>query len=215
MKELVKDFDSFSIWQITGSKELKALSRLVIEVNYKHHLNQSFYPDKELEKIYFEDNHALPHSTFYSIYDQYDEMIAAIKCQKWNSSNVLAIEKDFNINLKYFVQSLNFQPSEIFHIGRFVIDQEKICKNKPLREKRLTILKLLMYHALLPIYKNDSNIFFCECDEKLFSKLNFLGLYPQIIGSPKEYLGSTTLPIYCDYSGVKEFFIINKHINYV
>jgi len=46
----------------------------------------------------------------------------------------------------------------------------------------LTILKLLMYYALISVYKEKSNIFLCECDYKLFSKLNFLGIYPQKLG---------------------------------
>jgi hypothetical protein len=215
MKNLIMDYDAFSVWRLTGKTELKKLSRLVIDVNYKHHLNQLYSPYEEFEKIYQEDVCALPDSRFYAIYDGEGEIIAGVKCQKWNYSTVLAIEKDFMVDLKYFIQGLNFEPREIFHIGRFVIDQDKIRKNKDLQQRRLTILKLLMYHALLPVFKNSSNIFFCECDEKLFSKLNFMGLYPKIIGYPKVYLGSKTIPIYCDYFGIKKFFQTNKNTEYV
>jgi hypothetical protein len=72
-----------------------------------------------------------------------------------------------------------------------------------------------MYYALLPVFNNRLNIFFCECDEKLFTKLNFLGLYPQIIGAPKDYTASKTIPNYCDYDGIKNFFYQNKSINRV
>ncbi len=215
MKELVKDCDVFSLWKITGKTELEKLSKLVIEVNYKHHLNQKCYPSQEFEKIYQEDIQALPDSSFFAVYDDKNEIFASIKCQKWRNSTMLAIEKDFTIDLKYLIHGLNFQPREVFHIGRFVIDQEKIRKNTKLRQRRLIILKLLMYYALRPVFNNESNIFFCECDEKLFTKLNFLGLYPQVIGSSKEYLGSQTIPIYCDHHGIKEFFNLNKSISYV
>ena len=36
MKDLVKKFDAFSVWRIIGKTELKKLSSLVINVNYKH-----------------------------------------------------------------------------------------------------------------------------------------------------------------------------------
>jgi len=176
MKNLITDYDAFSIWRIIGKTELKKLSRLVIDVNYKHHLDQHSFSHEEFESIYQEDVTALPDSQFYGIYDRRGEIIAAVKCQKWNYSTVLPIEKDFTVELKYFIKSLNFEPREVFHIGRFVIDQDNIRRNKDLQQKRLTILKLLMYHALLPVFKNSSNIFFCECDEKLYSKLNFMGL---------------------------------------
>jgi len=215
MKELVKEFDAFSVWKITGKTELKKLSRLVISVNYKHHLNQYSYPQNEFKKIYLEDVQALSDSIFYAIYDDKNEIFASVKCQRWNNSTVLAIEKDFMVDLRYFIHGLNFQPHEVFHIGSFVIDQDKIRKNKSLRQRRLNILKLLMYYALLPVFNNRLNIFFCECDEKLFTKLNFLGLYPQIIGVPKEYMGSKAIPIYCDYNGIKNFFYQNKNISHV
>ena len=215
MKELVKEFDAFSLWKITGKVELEKLSRLVISVNYKHHLNQQSYPNDEFIKIYGEDIQALSNSDFYAIYDNKNEIFASVKCQKWNNSTILAIEKDFRIDLMYFIRGLNFQPREVFHIGRFVIDQDKIRKNTLLRQKRLDILKLLMYYALFPVFNSSYNIFFCECDEKLFSKLNLLGLYPQTIGTPMEYMGSETIPIFCDYNGIKEFFNRNKNINHV
>ena len=215
MKDLIKNFDAFSVWRIVEKTELKKLSNLVIDVNYKHHLNQHSFPHEELNKIYLEDVTSLPDSRFYAIYDGKDEIIAAVKCQKWNYSTVLAIEKDFMVDLKYFIHGLNFEPWEVFHIGRFVIDQDKIRKNKDLSQKRLTILKLLMYYALLPVFENSSNIFFCECDEKLYSKLNLLGLYPKIIGSPKVYIGSKTIPIYCDHHGIEKFFYTSKNIEYV
>lgn len=215
MKELVKEFDEFSLWKITGKTELKKLSKLVIDVNYKHHLHQQYYPHDEFLKIYEEDIRALSDSNFYAIYNNDNEIIAAVKCQKWNKLTELAIEKDFRVDLRYFIQGLHFQPFEIFHIGRFVIDQEKIRRNNALMQKRLTVLKLLMHYALIPVFQNNLNIFICECDEKLFSKLNFLGLYPRIIGTPKEYLGSKTIPIYCDFNGIKDFFFQNKNINHV
>jgi hypothetical protein len=215
MKNLVMNYDAFSVWRIIGKTELKKLSHLVVDVNYKHHLNQLSFPHEEFEKIYHEDVCALPDSRFYAIYNKMGDIIAAVKCQRWNHLTLLPIEKDFTVDLKSFIKGLNFEPHEVFHIGRFVIDQDIIRRNKDLQQKRLTILKLLMYHALLPVFKNSSNIFFCECDEKLFSKLNIMGLYPKIIGSPKVYIGSKTIPIYCDYSGINKFFQTNKITEYV
>ncbi len=86
MKNLIMDYDAFSIWRIIGKTELKKLSRLVIDVNYKHHLNQLSFSHEEFERIYQEDVKALPDSRFYGIYDRTGEIIAAVKCQKWNYS---------------------------------------------------------------------------------------------------------------------------------
>lgn len=215
MKKLIKEFDDFSLWEICDKQSLLQVSRLTIYVNYKHHLHQVHYPQEELQKLYIEDLKALPASHFYIILNNQDEIVGTIKSQKWDNCSELSIEKDFMVDLKYFFRNLSYSPREIYHVGRFVIDQEKIRKNKVLRQKRITILKLLMYYALLPVYNGDSNILFCECDEKLFSKLNLMGIYPKIIGCPKVYLGSKTLPIYCDKASIHEFISQNKHFDYV
>lgn len=215
MKKPVETFKEFTLCQITDKKELNEISQLVVKVNYSQHLNQQLYPLEELAKIYQEDLMALSNSIFYAIYDKHSEIIAAVKCQKCNQNVVLAIEKDFNVDLRYFINGMDFKPGNIFHIGRFVVDQYKIRKNSDLRQKRLTILKLLMYYALKPVFEHSTNIFFCECDEKLFSKLNLLGLYPKIIGASKEYLGSKTIPIYCDHNGITEFFELNRNVSHV
>ena len=215
MKELVKKFNDFSLCKVTEKEELLQISQLVLRVIYKHHLNQGFYPKDELQKLYKEDLIALPTSNFYAIYDGYDEIVGAVKSQKWDRKSVLTIEKDFMVNLQYFILGLPYMPKDVFHIGRFAIDQEKIKENETLRQKRITIMKLLMYYALLPIFAGKSNIFFCECDEKLYSKLNLLGLHTHIIGNPKVYLGSKTLPIYCNHSGLKEFINQNKYLSHV
>ncbi len=215
MKRLVKVFDDFSIWKILEKEDLKQISELVMCVNYKHHLHQDYYPTNELQKLHCEDVEALTCSSFYAVFDEKMEIVGAVKSQKWDNVSVLTIERDFMVNLKYFIHSLANKPKDVYHIGRFAIDQDKIRKSHALRKKRVTIMKLLMYYALLPVYQGNSNIFFCECDEKLYSKLNLFGIYPHIIGSPKIYLGSKTLPIYCDKSGISNFINQNKQFNHV
>jgi hypothetical protein len=76
-------------------------------------------------------------------------------------------------------------------------------------------MKLLMCCALIPISKENSNIFFCECDEKLLNTLPLLGLHTHVIGKPKVYLGSKTLPVYGEQSGMTEFIGHNKYLSYV
>ena len=162
-----------------------------------------------------EDIDSLSNSTFYVVYDNEKQIIGTIKTQKWNQITSLSIEKDFGVNLKKLIQSLPFKPKEIYHIGRFAIDQNKVRENFKLQQNRLTILKLLMHFALLPVCSEKSNIFLCECDYKLFSKLEIMGIHPQKLGVPKMYLGSKTLPIICNHSGIKDFFNQNKNLNHV
>jgi len=52
MKELVKIFNDFSLYKVTEKEELLQISQLVLRVNYKHHLNQEFFPQDELLKLY-------------------------------------------------------------------------------------------------------------------------------------------------------------------
>lgn len=215
MKKLVKNYGDFSLWKITERNELQQIDRFILHIYYYHHLKQSNYPQKELRNMIFEDINALPNSSFYVITDDEEEIVGTIKSELWDDRKKLPIEKDFRVDLNRFIQGLSYQPQKVFHIGRFAIDQDKIRKKTALRKKRLTILKLLMYYALLPVMENSSNIFICECDQKLYSKLNLLGLYPHEIGTSKLCMGSYTVPIYCDNAGIKDFFTQYNQIEYV
>src|SRR5690554_461190 len=192
MKNLIRIYNDFSLWEIKEKKELHNLDHFVLKVYYYHHLKQNNYPKKELLMMIQEDIDSLPNSSFFVAYDNISQIIGTIKLQKWDGATKLSIENDFKVDIKSFVGRLPIKPEQIYHIGRFAIDQSLIRENSSLMRNRLTILKSLMYCALLPVYKEQSNLFFCECDDKLLSKLNILGIYPQVIGNPKFHLGSKT-----------------------
>ena len=215
MKNLIRAYNDFSLWEIKEKNELHQINQFVLKVYYYHHLRQEVYPKNELLKMVQEDVDSLSNSSYYVAYDNEKHIVGTVKTQKWNQITSLTIEKDFGVNLKMLIKSLPFKPKEIYHIGRFAIDQDMVRKNTNLHQNRLTILKLLMYYALIAVYKEKSNIFLSECDYKLFSKLNFLGIYPQKLGVPIMYLGSKTIPVFCDYSGIKDFFNQNKNLIYV
>jgi len=166
MKKLVKKYDAFSLWKITEMSELQQVDQFILHVYYYHHLKECFYPQQELHDMIKDDIRALPNSSFYVITDDEEEIVGTIKSELWDDRKKLPIEKDFRVDLNQFIQGLSYPPQKVFHIGRFAIDQDKIRKKTALRKKRLTILKLLMYYALLPVMENSSNIFICECDQK-------------------------------------------------
>lgn len=212
---LLKNFEAFTLTQIKHEEELWPITKFILNVYYKHHKNPMSYPQYEFDNMLKEDCNTLQNSFFYVIRDEYGEIVGTIKSQKWDRKSTLCIQKDFNVNLQTFVNGLSHCPNEIFHIGRFAIDQDIIRKNNKLRSQRITILKILMYHALLPIVKNPSNIFFCECDEKLYSKLNYMGLFPEKIGATKFCMGSNTVPVYCNNEGIIQFFNQNQSLKNV
>lgn len=215
MKKLLQNFKDFSLWEVKEENALSQIDQFVLRVYYYHHLRQISYPQKELQKLIQEDTEVLSDSSFFVVYDKKDEIVGTIKLQRWNQKTILSIQKDFKVNLEYFISGLSFKPENVFHVGRFAINQEKIKGSQVLKQNRITIMKLLMYYALAPINAGNTNIFFCECDEKLYTKLEFLGLHTRIIGSAKVYLGSKTVPIYCNQSGIKDFICKNNYLAYV
>lgn len=215
MRNLICAYNDFSLWEIKEKNELHQLDQFVLKVYYYHHLKQNFYPKNELSVMIQEDIDSLTNSSFFVAFDNNMQIIGTIKLQKWDGENELSIEKDFKVDLKEILRSLPSKPKQIYHIGRFAIDQNLIRRDPGLAQNRLKILKSLMYYALFPVYENKSNIFLCECDNKLLSKLRFLGIFPEVIGSPKIHLGSKTFPIFCGYDGIKEFFNQNNCLSYV
>lgn len=215
MKKLLFKNENFSLYQITGENELNKIVKFVLSVNYRYHLNQDF-PLEELRTLLRQDMLSLNHSVFYVIYDNVGGIVGTIKSQKWDKKIKLCVEKDFDIDLQHLIKILPDQPEEVFHIGRFAIDQERIRKDVALRKNRITIFKMLLIHALSPVCQGDgSKIALCECDEKLYLGLQRLGLDVKPIGTSKVYMGSNTVPLYSNNMGIQSFMNKNYHLCYV
>ena len=210
MCKIIKKFDSFTLMQVEKEQELLPVAQFILNIYYNHHKNLNSYSSNELNNMIREDSNTLKSSLFYVIRDNYGEIVGTIKSQRWDRKTILCIQKEFNIDLQQFVSNLSHLPKEIFHIGRFAIDQNRIRQNKTLSYQRITILKLLMYKALQPVAEDPSNIFFCECDEKLHSKLHHMGLFTERIGASKFCMGSNTVPIYCNNKGMIPFIHQNQ-----
>jgi len=209
MDTLLNDFQNFSLWLIS-KENLQKVSSFILRVNNQVHMNSNIIIYKDFVKTREIDNDSFSTSHFYAIKNRKHEIVGTIKAQKWDRQSPLPIEHDFNIKVADIVSNLNCYPNEIWHIGRFAIDQEKVKKDQFLRKNRLTLLKLLLANAFQHIYTNPSNIALAECDKKLFEKLKLLQINSTPIGESKTYLGSETVPIYNTSSGVEK----NKHLCY-
>jgi len=100
MKNLIRAYNDFSLWEVKERNELHLLDQFVLKVYYYHHLKQNYYPQNELSVMIQEDIDSLTHSSFFVAYDNSRQIIGTIKLQKWDGENELSIEKDFKVDLK-------------------------------------------------------------------------------------------------------------------
>jgi hypothetical protein len=214
MDTLLNDFGDFSFW-LVAENNLTKISRFIFRVNQEFHLKSNILNYNDLLKTIEADNENYSSSCFYAIKNRKNEIIGSIKAQKWNGITKLPLEEDFNLNINDILNQISYIPSEIWHIGRFAIDQKKINADAKLRKYRLTFLKLLLVNAFQHINSKPKNIAIAECDRKLFEKLKLLQINSTALGASKMYLGSETLPIINTAQGVNKFVDANKKLCYV
>ncbi|MDE5423347.1 hypothetical protein L3073_14095 [Ancylomarina sp. DW003] len=213
MDILLNDFQNFSLWLIS-QEYLHEVSRFILRINHQVHLNSNIINYSDLVRTKKMDLESFPTSFFYAIKNRKNEIVGTIKAQKWDGNCKLPIEDDFEIKVDDVLNELNYKPNEVWHIGRFAIDQQKIKTDPFLRKNRVTILKLLMANALQHIYAERTNILIAECDKKLFDKLQLMEIYSSQIGDSKYYLGSETVPMFNTAIGVKRFVEQNNALCY-
>lgn len=211
MDILLNDFGDFSLC-LVSKENIPRISSFIIRVNREYHLQSNTLNYEELQNTIEVDKASHPNSYFYAIKNRRNELIGSIKAEKWNYTSKLPIEEDFNINIRDILNQLPYIPTEIWHIGRFAIDQQKLKADPKLRKYRLTFLKLLLANAFQHINQNSKNIALAECDRKLFEKLKLLQIHSRALGESKMYLGSETLPIINTAQGVKKFVNSNKNL---
>ncbi|KKO88725.1 MULTISPECIES: hypothetical protein [Sphingobacterium] len=121
---------------------------------------------------------------------------ASIRITYWDRETVLPIQKLFSVTKE---ELLSQNVNHYWHIGRFII-------SKRIEEKRISILKKMLFDAFFPPYFLDKGLIIAECDKKLVNTLLKLGIPSYELGSPIIYLYSETLPIYIKTEWL-DFFI--------
>jgi hypothetical protein len=128
----------------------------------------------------------------------------------------LAIEREYNLDIKRLIRERGLNPAEIWHVGRFAIDRQLINQNEALKAQQIFYFKLLITCVFVHICAHPDNIMIAECDTKLQGTLIKLGIFSEELSNGHFILGSDALPIFNTSAGLKPFFEKHKHIiNYV
>ncbi len=177
------------------------LAEFVVTENFKHHSNNSLPKDykNDVNSIHKEEMSYYENSEVYTAKDHLGSILGAIRVLKWNYTDVLPLQKIFNINPLLAINKPNI--NNIYHIGRFAIKKDV---------QGINLFKQLMVCAIAPICKHTGNIAFAECDSKLLRVLHMLGIKTTVIGESVNYLGSETIPIALTYEGLIDFYNENK-----
>jgi hypothetical protein len=186
-----------------GVNQLSELSKFVVAENFKHHLNNNLPKDykRDISSIYDEEISYFNDSEIYVVKDFKGNILGSIRVLKWNYLAVLPLEKIFGI--PPLLVTKKFNANNIYHIGRFAIKKEV---------RDINLFKQLMVCAIAPVCKHKENIAFAECDSKLLRILTLLGIKTTVIGESINYLGSETIPISMNYSGLINFYTKNKRL---
>ncbi|MBB6371360.1 hypothetical protein [Chryseobacterium shigense] len=189
---------------ILKKSDLKHLAKFVVEENLSHHVekpahNQAFI-EKEIEYIYEEES-KFSNSKVLVATNSENKIIGSIRTLKWNTLDILPIEKMFAIDLKNILET---KKTDIWHIGRFAI-------KKGAEGSGFSLFKTLMVHAINDVCTNTNSLAIAECDVKLLRILKALGIETTAITNSIHYLGSETVPVILTYKTLKNFLDYNLH----
>lgn len=182
---------------LTSDFDYRKLAEFIIKENYSHHHQTNVFSDQKTKAVYEEEIYYRKNSLVFALQDSQDTLIGTIRALKWNYCDLLPLEKIFSIH-PFQVIEKNFE-GEIWHIGKFAIR----------KNEGLLPLKKLMALAIGSVCEKEKNIAFAECDSKLLKTLYLMGIEPVIIGTPKYYLGSETVPVLLVYDNLIKFY--HKH----
>lgn len=204
MDRFISSHKNYSFWQLSEAN-LLSLAKFIVYENYNHHqiLSQDLnvYND-EIQQIYQEEKYYFRYSKIFVAKNDNGEIVGAIRIMKWDRMEELPITKLFGIIDLYKISPENSN-EHIWHIGRFAVHSD-------LGKYGVVLFKMLMVYAIVPICKYEKGIMFAECDHKLLRTVNLLGIKTITLNKGKQYLGSTTIPIYATRDGLIGFLAHNS-----
>lgn len=178
------------------------LAKFVVEENYNHHCadNQLLF-NNEIEEVYLEER-KLSNSKVFVARDNNYSIVGSIRVLKWNQTDILPIQKLFNIDISELIQNGD---RSIWHIGRFAI-------KKGIDKAGFNVFKTLMTCAINEVCRNKNSFALAECDAKLLRILKLLGIEVITLANSIDYLGSETIPVLLPHTGLKKFLDQNSHL---
>lgn len=177
------------------------LAKFVVEENYNHHCTDNQLFNKEVEDVYLEEL-KLNNSKVFVSRDSNYSIVGSIRVLQWNQTDILPIQKLFNIDISKYSQNKN---CNIWHIGRFAI-------KKGIDKTGFNVFKTLMVCAINEVCQNKNSFALAECDSKLLRILRLLGFEAITLADSIDYLGSETIPVLLTYVGLKKFLNQNRHL---
>jgi hypothetical protein len=187
----------------------------VLRIYYEHHLHIS-PPIEEVERCIKEDERLYPYSKFYALKTKKGQIFGTINVCLWNGEEKLAIEEEYNLDIKQLIKNRGLNPPEIWHIGRFAIDRQLINQNEVLKAQQGFYFKLLLTCALVHICTNPNNLMIAECDTKLQRALMAIDIFCEKLSEGHFVLGSQALPVINTGAGLSVFLQRHRHLlNYL
>jgi hypothetical protein len=204
MKKFITQNGNYCIYEV-GVEYLYDVAEFIVKENYKHH--KGYYDltdiEDEIDSVYQEELFFRNTSRIYIAENQNHQMVGCIRVMKWDKTNILPIQKIFNINPLNYINST--QDSSYWHVGRFAVNSCAGISN-------LSLFKQLMIYAIYPIYQEKDGYMIAECDSKLLRVMNLLGINTVWLSNGIHYLGSETIPVYADKKGLNRFYDAYYHL---
>lgn len=193
---LLKVQHGLKIYQI-GKRNIKNFTKFVFGVYQKDYKKKYNWEssETELDMMLQEDLHYFQNSIFIAIKSNSGKIIGTIRLsRKTTTSLPFPIEKEFGIDINTLVPDQITSPSEVWHCGRLTIDKD-VVKEEGIQINAIKLFNILLLYAIKISSKNANNILVFESDGLLYKLLKSLKINAQLIGEPKEYLGSKTYPL--------------------
>lgn len=198
MKTFITGNSDYCIYR-AGMEYQRSIAEFTVRMNYLHHTgnDETIEIEDKIKSVYLEEQAFSSESQIYTVEDKRENIIGCIRVMKWNKTDLLPVQKLFNINpLNSIECSYN---STYWHVGRFAVDSR-------MEIRAVTLFKQLMMYAIYPIYQEPDGYMIAECDSKLLRVMNLLGIKTVNLGKSICYLGSETIPVYADKKGLSAFY---------
>ena len=203
MDRFITSINGLKVW-MAGRDSLHSLCRFVAMENFRHHTDMTdcnatltFWT----ESVYKEEVPYFKDSFYIIVTSEAGEIVGSIRTLNWDAGVcTLPITKIFGsdiIDHDYLLRKYN----HIWHIGRFAVNKMYASDS--------SLFKTLMLIAILPIFQYRNGVMIAETDSHLLRVMRLLGIDAEQISDGKEYLGSLTIPILIQQSGLQKFLVDN------
>ncbi len=194
--EMILDEDKYSIWQVTSGAQTD-VSDFTFDIFGRKYGREQTWSELERNKFLMNDLDCSDNSIVFAAVDNQERLLATIRLLERKEEG-LNVEREFNIDINPYIESMRYKPERVFEVGRFAKSMPAMLDAQMSRMEALDVVDDLLTVAFRHCFRVHGTAVFALVDNQVMELMRCRGICFQAVSESVTCSGQAATPSFLD-----------------